>query len=242
MEPSSAVISDSQLRGVIFDVDGTLVDSERNGHRVAFNDTFAEFDLPHEWSVEEYGELLRTTGGRQRIEGYLLQHGYSPSDAADWAVRLHKRKTERFTELVRAGVIPLRDGVAAVIGDLQQHAVPLHVATTGTRMWVEAVLAQHFPSGTFGVVVTGDDVETLKPAPDAYLEVLRRLGTGPTGFVAVEDSLNGLNAAHGAGLTCLMAPNDYTRGDISAAELVVDGFGGVSTATLQGLVAPTGSG
>lgn len=241
MESSgAAIIPDPQLRGVIFDVDGTLVDSERDGHRVAFNDTFAEFELPHEWSVEEYGELLRTSGGRQRIEGYLLHHGYSPDEAADLAVRLHKRKTERFTELVQAGVIPLRDGVADVIDDLQQHAVPLHVATTGTRVWVEAVLAQHFPSGTFDVVITGDDVETLKPAPDAYLEVLRRLGAGPDGFVAVEDSLNGLNAAHGAALSCLVAPNEYTRGDISAADLVVDGFGDVSTATLQALVAPTG--
>ncbi|HSI26186.1 MAG TPA: HAD family hydrolase, partial [Aeromicrobium sp.] len=131
MESNGAVIPDPQLRGVIFDVDGTLVDSERDGHRVAFNDTFAEFALPHEWSVEEYGDLLKTSGGRHRIEGYLLNHGYPASEAADLAVRLHKRKTERFTELVQAGVIPLRDGVADVIGDLQQHAISLHVATTG---------------------------------------------------------------------------------------------------------------
>lgn len=213
-----------QLRGVIFDVDGTLVDSERDGHRVAFNQAFAEFDLPYEWSVEEYGALLATTGGRYRIAGYLTQHGYAPDDADDLAVTLHRRKTELFTDLVRSGAIPLREGVADVIADLQRSGMPLHVATTGTRVWVDAVLAQHFAPGTFGVVVTGDDVQTLKPAPDAYLEVLHRLGAGPAGFVAVEDSLNGLHAAHAAGLRCVMVPNDYTRGDISAADVVASGF------------------
>ena len=144
------------------------------------------------------------------------------------------------TELVQSGLIPLRAGVAEVIEELRHDAVPLHVATTGTRVWVDAVLAQHFPAGTFEVVVTGDDVATLKPAPDAYLEVLRRLGAGPEGFVAVEDSLNGLKAAQAAGLPCLVAPNEYTRGDISAADLVVDGFGDVGTSTLQALVASSG--
>lgn len=226
----------ADLNGVIFDVDGTLVDSERDGHRVAFNQTFAEFDLPYVWSVQEYGELLATTGGRYRIGGYLVGQGYTADDADELAIRLHKRKTEVFTDLVLGGAIPLRAGVMDLLTRLQDDDVPLHVATTGTRVWVNAVLAQHFVPGTFDVVVTGDDVETLKPAPDAYLEVLRRLGTGPEGYVAVEDSLNGLHAAHGADLRCLMVPNEYTRGDISAADLVARSFKDVTTASVQELV------
>lgn len=214
-----------QLNGVIFDVDGTLVDSERDGHRVAFNEAFAEFGLPYRWDVDEYGELLKTTGGRHRLEGYLLKQGVDPDEAADLAVRLHRRKTDLFTELVESGAIPLRPGVADFIDDLKAHGIPRHVATTGTRQWVHAVLAQHFSADTFDVVVVGEDVETLKPAPDAYLEVLRRLDAAPDGYVAIEDSLNGLHAAHAAGLPCAMVPNDYTHGDISAADLIASAFG-----------------
>lgn len=224
------------LNGVIFDVDGTLVDSERDGHRVAFNETFAEFGLPHVWEVDEYGELLKTTGGRYRLEGYLLKQGYDPHDAADLAARLHKRKTDVFTEIIESGAVPLRPGVREFIDDLKAHDVPLHVATTGSRQWVHAILSQHFSADTFDVVVTGEDVETLKPAPDAYLTVLSRLDADATGFVAIEDSLNGLNAAHAAALPCVMVPNDYTHGDVSAAELIVPAFALLRTKTLQKVV------
>lgn len=229
------------LNGVIFDVDGTLVDSERDGHRVAFNEAFAEFDLPYRWDVDEYGELLKTTGGRYRLEGYLLKQGVEAAEAAELAVRLHRRKTDLFTDLVESGAIPLRPGVAAFIDELKTHGVPLHVATTGTRQWVHAVLAQHFSPDTFDVIVVGEDVETLKPAPDAYLEVLRRLDAAPAGYVAIEDSLNGLHAAHAAGLPCAMVPNDYTHGDISAADLIASAFGDdLTPETLQDLVQSAG--
>lgn len=198
-------------RAVIFDVDGTLVDSERHGHRVAFNAAFAAAGLPYRWGAEEYGRLLRITGGRQRIAAWLEEAGLGTEEAAGLAARLHKDKTARFRALVEQGRIPVRPGVRDLIGRLAGAGVTLAVATTGTRDWVEPLLQRLFEPGTFETVVTGTDVPALKPDPAAYHEVLARLGLGPGAALAVEDSENGLRAACGAGLRCVVVTNDYTR-------------------------------
>lgn len=213
------------LRAVIFDVDGTLVDSERDGHRVAFNLSFAEAGMPDRWDVETYGGLLAITGGRQRLEHYLLGRGRPSIEATRLAEHLHASKTRSFTAMVEAGTIPLRPGVERLVDGLAAQQVPMFVATTGSRDWVEPLLRGHFGS-IFEAIVTGSEVSRLKPHPDVYHRVLELAGLTGDGVVAIEDSANGLHAAHGAGLRCVVVCNSYTGGDeLSVADLVLDQFG-----------------
>lgn len=224
------------LTAVVFDVDGTLVDSERDGHRVAFNRAFEHAGLAYRWDVEAYGRLLRTTGGRRRIEQFLLEQRHDPAGAAELAAELHEVKTAVFRDMVEGGLVPLRPGVAGLVEELRASKVPLHVATTGSRAWVAPLLARHFGSDVFELVVTGTEVPDLKPDPAVYDEVLRQTRPGPAGVVAVEDSRNGLLAAKGAGLACVVVVNDYTRDqDFSEADLVVDDFASVTRDVLAGV-------
>ena len=215
-----------RLAAVVFDVDGTLVDSERHGHRVAFNTAFAEQGLGYEWDEEGYGRLLDVSGGRQRIHHFLVQQGHPPDEAAALAAGLHARKTDLFRDLAVSGRIPARDGVCRLLDEVSDAGLPVAVATTGRRVWVEPLLQELFGGSRFAVVVTGDDVPALKPDPAAYEVVLERLGASAEDVVAVEDSAHGVAAAVGAGVPCLGVVNGYTAGqELTGAALVVDGFG-----------------
>lgn len=214
------------LKAVVFDVDGTLADSERDGHRVAFNQAFADAGLPDRWDVDAYGGLLAVTGGQQRLRTYLASRGYDAEAATRLADDLHRAKTGLFREMVVDGRIPLRPGVRRLVDELCLAGVRLFVATTGSRQWVEPLLHHHFGAATFELTLTGSEVSRLKPDPAVYLEVLGRAVLQPPGVVAVEDSANGLAAAQAAGLSCLVVTNDYTaEDDLQSADLVVDGFG-----------------
>lgn len=218
--------SDHPLLAVIFDVDGTLVDSERDGHRVAFNQAFEEFGLPDRWDVPAYGELLWTTGGERRLHRHLSSRGMPEDERNQLVPRLHARKTEIFCAMAAGGLIAPRPGAARLLDDLQATGVRLAVATTGTRAWVHPLLERSFGSGRFEVIVTGDEAPERKPHPSAYLVALERLSLPPRAALAVEDSANGLVAARAAQLPCLVVVNGYTRShDLEAADLVLDGFG-----------------
>lgn len=213
------------LRAVVFDVDGTLVDSERDGHRVAFNLAFEEAGLPDRWDVATYGDLLRVAGGGHRIAHWFESRGRTPDEARQLAERLHPRKTELMRDLIAEGSIQSRPGVADLIDNLRSRDIAVHVATTGTRAWVDPLLTTLF-GDVFDTVVTGTEVTDLKPSPAAYLEVLALTGADASRTIAVEDSANGVRAAAAAGLRCVAVPNDYTReDDLSGARIIVDGFG-----------------
>jgi HAD superfamily hydrolase (TIGR01509 family) len=211
---------------VIFDVDGTLVDSERDGHRVAFNRAFEDFGLPYRWDEDLYGRLLRVTGGQRRIDGYLAEQGVAEDERQRLAPALHRHKTELLKQMVADGLIEPRPGVRRLLSALSDHGCRLAVATTGSRGWVDQLLYRVLPDIAFEVVVTGDEVAGRKPDPEAFLTALERLGTTPRDTVAVEDSHEGLLAAKSAGLACVLVTNGYTADhDLATADLVLDGFG-----------------
>ena len=210
----------------MFDVDGTLVDSERDGHRVAFNQAFADFDLPYRWDEDEYGHLLRLTGGQRRIDSYLAEHGVPEDERARLAPALHRHKTDILRRMIAEGAIQPRPGVTRLLAELADRGCRLAVATTGSRGWVDELLRRVLPSSGFDVVVTGDEVEARKPDPEAFLRSLERLETTVRNTVVVEDSHEGLTAAKAAGLATVVVTNGYTAGhDLEAADLVLDGFG-----------------
>lgn len=212
------------LKAVIFDVDGTLVDSERHGHRVAFNAAFAEAGLGYHWDEATYGRWLRFHGGVRRIDAFLEDAGLAAAERQQLAPRLHEAKTRLLREMIDAGRIPPRPGMPELVERLVDGGVRLGVATVGSAGWVTHLLDSVFPPGAFEVVVTAAEVTRRKPHPGCYLLALERLGVGASNAVAIEDSAGGLNAAVGAGVACLVVVNDYTAGEaMPGAHLVLDG-------------------
>lgn len=212
------------LEAVIFDVDGTLADTERNGHRLAFNDAFAKHGLDIEWTPEAYGRLLAIAGGRRRITHDLRARGFG-TRAGRLAEDVHRTKTALFTMRVLNGAICARPGLSNLIADLHRSGVRVAIATTGRRRWVDPLVRHVVGDGVAEVIITGDDVERLKPDPESYLTALGRLALRPDDVLAVEDSAIGLRAARSAGLATLVVTNDYTVGqDFTGAAAVRSGF------------------
>lgn len=223
---------DSPVRAVLFDVDGTLADTERDGHRLAFNAAFEEFSLDWEWGVELYGELLAITGGKERIRHYMEKYVPAESNRGEldsWIASLHKAKTRHYVALLERGETPLRPGVARLIYQLRATEIKIAIATTTTpenvTSLLKSTLGEDSP-GWFDVIGAGDIVPGKKPEPDIYHWVLEQLGLPAEQCIAVEDSENGLRASLAAGLDTVVTVNDYTRmQDFTGAAVVLSDLG-----------------
>jgi HAD superfamily hydrolase (TIGR01509 family) len=203
------------LRALIWDVDGTVAETERDGHRIAFNRAFAEAGLPWQWSVDEYAELLEVTGGRERILAYLQRRSDAPVSVAEreqLARRLHPRKNALYAAQVAQGGIAARPGVLRLMHECSAAGVALAIATTTSRANVDALLASLLGAGWethFGAVVCAEDAPAKKPDPLAYRLALQRLGVAAHEAFALEDSPNGLRAALAAGIRCGITRSAY---------------------------------
>jgi HAD superfamily hydrolase (TIGR01509 family) len=220
------------LKALIFDVDGTLADTERDGHRVAFNRAFVERGLDWHWDERLYGRLLQVAGGKERMAFYLerFRHDFSQEErTADLIRQLHQAKTRHVTQLLSEGAIPLRPGVKRLLGEAREQGIRLAVATTTTPENVTALLEHALAPGSsdwFDVIAAGDMVPAKKPAPDVYLYALDELGLRAADCLAFEDSENGIRSSVGAGLTTIITVNGYTANhDFTGAALVLDHLG-----------------
>lgn len=222
----------SRLQALLFDVDGTLADTERDGHRVAFNQAFAEAGLDWDWSVELYGKLLAITGGKERILHFLDHYHrgfHRPVDLSAFIAGLHQSKTRHYTELLDSGAIPLRPGVARLLNEARESGLRLAIATTTTPANVSALLKNTLGEdgeSWFEVIAAGDIVPAKKPAADIYHFALAQLHLPAAACLAFEDSENGIRSSQGAGLTTLITVNDYTiEHDFQDAAIVLDCLG-----------------
>lgn len=222
----------SKLGTLIFDVDGTLAETERDGHRIAFNRAFAETGLDWEWSESLYGELLAVTGGKERIEFYLQKYKLDfvePDNAQEFIVKVHDAKTQHYRELLATGSIPLRLGVRRLMEEARSQNLKLALATTSTLPNASAVLKHSLGEDSFSwfeAIGAGDMVPEKKPAPDIYEYVLKKMNVPPEECIAFEDSHHGLQAALKAGLKTIVTVNDYTKNqDFSGATLVLNHLG-----------------
>ncbi|MGL5082472.1 MAG: HAD family hydrolase [Microcoleaceae cyanobacterium] len=219
----------NSLKALIFDVDGTLADTERQGHRVAFNQTFAAAGLDWNWSEELYGELLNISGGKERIHDYLNR--YQPEfkvkeNLEQFVAQLHQEKTERYQQLLANSSIPLRPGVKRLIQEARSHGLKLAIATTSALPTVLALLEKNLDASWFEVIAAGDIVSRKKPAPDIYFYVLEYLNLTAQNGLVFEDSHQGLTAATQAGLKTIVTVNRYTQDqDFAHATLVLNHLG-----------------
>lgn len=229
-------------RAIIFDVDGTLAETEET-HRRAFNRAFQGAGLPWSWNQDLYRQLLAVTGGKERIRHFVedfCAEG-APTEDLDGFIRtLHAEKTVAYTQMVRGGELELRPGVRTLIDEAREQGYRLAIATTTTPANIDALLTASF-GGTgqslFEVICAGDSVPNKKPAPDVYLRALEELDLPAGSCVALEDSRNGLLSARAAGIETIVTPSIYTRDeDFAEAALVIDDLESLDLAVIAELL------
>jgi len=204
------------LKALIFDVDGTLANTEHDGHLRAFNETFKLFGLNWQWDSEIYSDLLSVSGGKERLSHYIshynpkLESILSVNDIAD----IHKKKTEIFVDRVANGQVSLRVGVQRLIEEAIESGLRLGIATTTSLKNVEALITNTLGESAFyrfEVIGAGDIVKRKKPAADIYRYVLDKIGLSSDECIAFEDSKIGFDSANLAGLRAVVTLSEYTK-------------------------------
>jgi HAD superfamily hydrolase (TIGR01509 family) len=221
------VSASPRLAALLWDVDGTLAETERDGHRVAFNRAFEDCGLSWRWDDHYYGPLLRVSGGFERLMHDMANRADAPvglEERAALARAIHVKKNEHYAELVRSGAIPLRHGVMALMRECRKHALTMGITTTTSRANVEALLTVHLGARWrewFAVVMCGEDVERKKPDPEVYACAVAALGLSPHQALAIEDSPDGAAAANAAGVPVIVARSVYFASTHIAGALAV---------------------
>lgn len=214
----------TRVAALIFDVDGTLAETEE-AHRYAFNRAFSELGLSWTWNQAIYRQLLKVSGGKERILSF------APDASPELVAALHGRKSQIYTKMVASGQVSFRPGVELLISSARAQGLKLAIATTATRASVETLLGAR--KAFFHTIACAEDVRLKKPDPEVYALVLKRLDVPADKCLVLEDSLNGLTAATSLGLKVVITPSLYTRGqDFSAAKAVLPDLNGVSLARL----------
>lgn len=227
------------LHALIFDLDGTLVDTEE-AHRQAFNAAFIELELWWDWSPERYAQLLQVSGGKERIAHYVSQLEATPAERArvlSSIEMIHATKTRIYQDLLASFRLPLRPGVGRLIDDARAAGLKLAIATTTTSANLEVLVNAAFGRGAMGwfaTVSAGDSVANKKPAPDIYERALQGLRLPAESCMAFEDSANGLRAARAAGLFTVVTPTRWNIGQkFGTAQRLLNTLAETDLATLQ---------
>ncbi len=221
-----------KLKGIIFDVDGTLTDNEKNGHRVAFNLAFESVGLDWFWDTEKYGQLLKVPGGKERLK-YYIENEKSKSikkqGLSNLVDNLHSKKTQFYSQIIHKGKISLRTGVKRLLSEIHEAGIPMALATTSTHKSVRSLLKHSLLPGSenwFKIIASAETKVAKKPAPDIYELVLNKLSFSAENCIAIEDSSLGLQSSFSAGLKTIITVNEYTaHEDFSKAVLVLDHMG-----------------
>lgn len=219
----------SKLKAIFFDMDGVIIDTERDGHRVAFNQTFKEFGYPFQWGVEHYGELIKISGGKERMRHDFVSRkmdGFGPGQSDKLIQELHKRKTDIFISLIESGKLPLRPGIHRFMKEAMNEGLIIGVCTTANERAATAIAKGLLADIDFAFVFAGDVVRKKKPDPEIYLLALEKAGLPAGNCLVVEDSQNGVLAAKKAGLSVMVTTNQYTENeDLSQADIIVSCLG-----------------
>ncbi len=220
----------TKIKAVFFDQDGVIIDTERDGHRVAFNQTFKDFGYDFEWDVEYYHELLQVAGGKERMKHHLLTKGFGvevkPEEVDELIIKMHKHKTAVFVKLIESGDLPLRPGVKRLMKEVNDAGLILGICTTSNERAAQAVVGGMLKEIKFEFVLAGDIVDNKKPDPEIYNLALEKSGIKPEESVVIEDSRNGVLAAAAAGLNIVATTNIYTASEnLSDAQIIVTCLG-----------------
>jgi len=220
----------AQIKGFFFDQDGVIIDTEKDGHRVAFNRTFKDFGFEFEWSVEDYHGLLQVAGGKERMRHYLHTVGFGkpvdPSEEDELIKKMHQHKTELFVRLLESNELPLRPGIHRMMLEINRLGLALGVCTTSSQDSAQAVTQIMLSDIRFDLVLAGDVVLKKKPDPEIYLLALEKTRLHPEEAIVIEDSHNGIAAAKASGMYVVATTNYYTeKEDLSQADIVVTCLG-----------------
>ena len=214
------------IKAVLFDQDGVIIDTERDGHRVAFNRTFKEFGLHVDWDVELYHKLLQVGGGKERIKHYFEKYhtGKKPEDLDGLIKKLHEKKTAVFIEILES--MPLRPGIHRFMKEIKARGLKIGICTTSNEKVAHTVADKMLADIGFDVLIAGDMVARKKPDPEIYLSALAKIGVAPGDCLVVEDSSIGVRAGKAAGCRVIATVNGYTKDeDLAGADLVVSCLG-----------------